>query len=113
MPLDVTIPLSVLDTAPLSAGQSSADALAATTRLARAADALGYRRFWVAEHHAMPMVASTSPGVLLAHLAAATRSRIDRPSASARARHCATTGRGSLTCRTRPRVMSALSTSGS
>ncbi|MDC7122923.1 LLM class flavin-dependent oxidoreductase [Cellulomonas fimi] len=72
--MDVTIPLSVLDTAPLSAGQTSADALAATTRLARAADALGYRRFWVAEHHAMPMVASTSPGVLLAHLAAATGS---------------------------------------
>jgi len=71
--LDVTIPLSVLDTAPLSAGQTSADALAATTRLAQAADTLGYRRFWVAEHHAMPMVASTSPGVLVAHLAAATR----------------------------------------
>ncbi|AEE45418.1 LLM class flavin-dependent oxidoreductase [Cellulomonas fimi] len=70
---DVTVSLSVLDTAPLSAGQTSGDALAATTRLARAADDLGYRRFWVAEHHAMPMVASTAPGVFAAHLLAATR----------------------------------------
>jgi len=68
----VTTPLSVLDTSPVSAGMTTADALAATTRLARAADNLGYARFWVAEHHAMPSVASTSPGVLLAHLAAAT-----------------------------------------
>ncbi|MDM7854069.1 LLM class flavin-dependent oxidoreductase [Cellulomonas alba] len=68
----MTTPLSVLDTSPVSAGMTTADALAATTRLARAADAHGYARFWVAEHHAMPSVASTSPGVLLAHLAAAT-----------------------------------------
>lgn len=68
-----SVPLSVLDTAPVSAGATSGDALAATTRLAAAADSLGYHRFWVAEHHAMPAVASTSPGVLLAHLAAATR----------------------------------------
>ncbi|GAA3802785.1 LLM class flavin-dependent oxidoreductase [Cellulomonas soli] len=67
-----TVPLSVLDTSPVSAGQTSADALAATTRLARSADEAGYARFWVAEHHAMPAVASTSPGVLLAHLASAT-----------------------------------------
>ncbi len=70
--MTTTVPLSVLDTAPVSAGQTSGDALAATTRLAAAADSLGYHRFWVAEHHAMPAVASTSPGVLLAHLAAAT-----------------------------------------
>ncbi|KQY47465.1 LLM class flavin-dependent oxidoreductase [Cellulomonas sp. Root137] len=66
------VPLSVLDTSPVAVGQSSGEALAATTALARAADAAGYARFWVAEHHAMPAVASTSPGVLLAHLAAAT-----------------------------------------
>lgn len=52
---------------------TTGDALAATTALARAADEQGYARFWVAEHHAMPSVASTSPGVLLAHLAAATQ----------------------------------------
>ncbi|RYV49662.1 LLM class flavin-dependent oxidoreductase [Pengzhenrongella frigida] len=67
------VPLSVLDLAPLSEGATSADALAASTRLARRADDLGYERFWVAEHHNMPAVASTSPAVLIAHLAASTR----------------------------------------
>ena len=74
MPGDVrTIPVGVLDTSPVAVGTTSRDALLATTQLARAADELGYARFWVAEHHAMPAVASTSPGVLIAHLAAATR----------------------------------------
>ena len=68
-----TIPVGVLDTSPVSLGTTSRDALLATTRLARAADELGYTRFWVAEHHSMPAVASTSPAVLIAHLAAATR----------------------------------------
>ncbi|HEY0188575.1 MAG TPA: LLM class flavin-dependent oxidoreductase [Cellulomonas sp.] len=66
------MPLSVLDLAPVGTGRTSADALAESTTLARAADALGLHRFWVAEHHSMPAVASTSPAVLLAHLAAAT-----------------------------------------
>ena len=66
------IPLSVLDLSVVRAGGSSADALADTTRLARHADQLGFRRFWVAEHHNMPTVASTTPSVLIAHLAAAT-----------------------------------------
>lgn len=68
----VSLPLSVLDLAVLSEGTSSADALAATTRLAQAADRLGYRRFWVAEHHNMPSVACTAPPVLIAHIAART-----------------------------------------
>src|SRR6187200_3147503 len=51
---------------------TSADALADTTTLARHAEALGYGRFWVAEHHNMPTIASTSPPVLMAHLAAST-----------------------------------------
>ena len=67
-----TVPLSVLDLAGVAAGQSSADALQATTSLARLADRLGFRRFWVAEHHNMPMVASTSPAVLIAHIATQT-----------------------------------------
>ncbi|HEX2175377.1 MAG TPA: LLM class flavin-dependent oxidoreductase [Nocardioidaceae bacterium] len=71
-PTTDTVPLSVLDLAGVAAGQSSADALEATTALAQVADRLGYRRFWVAEHHNMPMVASTSPPVLIAHLAGAT-----------------------------------------
>src|SRR5690606_2594843 len=67
-------PLSVLDLSILSEGHTSARALADTTALARRTDALGYRRFWVAEHHNMETVASTSPPVLIAHLAASTRS---------------------------------------
>jgi luciferase family oxidoreductase group 1 len=62
----------VLDLAVVTAGCTSSDALAATTELACAADRLGFLRFWVAEHHNMPTVASTSPSVLIAHLAAVT-----------------------------------------
>lgn len=66
------IPLSVLDLAVVRDGGTSGEALADTTRLARHADELGFRRFWVAEHHNMATVASTTPSVLIAHLAAAT-----------------------------------------
>ena len=66
------VPLSVLDTSVVGQGQSSADALRASTDLARAADRLGYARYWVAEHHNMASIASTSPPVLMAHLAART-----------------------------------------
>ncbi|HET6964864.1 MAG TPA: LLM class flavin-dependent oxidoreductase [Acidimicrobiales bacterium] len=64
--------LSVLDLATVASGSTPARALADTTRLAVEAERLGYRRFWVAEHHAMPAVASSAPPVLIAHLAAAT-----------------------------------------
>src|SRR4051795_9704700 len=66
------LPLSVLELATVGTGQSSADALAHTIAVAQAADRLGYRRIWVAEHHNMPAVASTNPPVLIAHLAAVT-----------------------------------------
>jgi luciferase family oxidoreductase group 1 len=66
------IPLSVLDLSIVADGRTSADALAETTAAARRAEALGYRRYWVAEHHNMATVASTSPPVLMAHLAAST-----------------------------------------
>lgn len=66
------VPLSVLDLATVSEGHTSADALQGTTRIAQTADEHGYARFWVAEHHNGP-IASTSPPVLMAHLAAATR----------------------------------------
>lgn len=62
----------MLDLAVVTEGGTSAQALAATTALARRADELGYHRFWVAEHHNMPLVASTTPPVLMAHLAART-----------------------------------------
>lgn len=64
--------LSVLDLAMLHEGATSSEALNETTALARRADALGYSRFWVAEHHNMATVASTTPPVLIAHLAANT-----------------------------------------
>lgn len=67
-----SIPLSVLDLAIMNDRETSADALANTTRMAQRAEALGYTRFWVAEHHNMPLVASTTPPVLIAHLAAST-----------------------------------------
>ncbi|MBZ5734503.1 LLM class flavin-dependent oxidoreductase [Nocardioides sp. TRM66260-LWL] len=65
--------LSVLDLVPVRSGQTTSDALAASTALARTADDLGYARYWVAEHHNMPAVASTHPPVLIGLLAAATR----------------------------------------
>ena len=57
---------------PSAATRRTGDALAASRSLARAADELGYRRYWVAEHHNMPAVAATNPPVLIAMLAAAT-----------------------------------------
>ena len=68
----MTVPLSVLDLALLGTRSTSADALRDTTEVARRADELGYHRFWVAEHHNARSVASTSPAVLIAHLAAVT-----------------------------------------
>ena len=64
------IPLSVLELAPVAAGVDPAEALQYTTELARRVEELGYRRIWVAEHHNMPAIASSSPAVLIAHLAA-------------------------------------------
>jgi luciferase family oxidoreductase group 1 len=67
-----TIPLSVLDLASVYEGSSHANALADTIRAAQQAESLGYRRFWVAEHHGMPGVASSAPAVLIGAIAAAT-----------------------------------------
>ena len=64
--------LSVLDLVPVRSDQTSADAVAATLSLARTADELGYRRYWLAEHHNMPAVAATNPPVLIALVAGAT-----------------------------------------
>ena len=68
-----SIPLNVLDLASRPAGGSNADAVAGTIRLAQAAERLGYDRFWVAEHHGMPAIASSAPAVLIAGVAGATR----------------------------------------
>ncbi len=64
--------LSVLDLAPVSSGSTVGQALRNSIDLAQTLEALGYHRHWVAEHHGMPGVASSSPAVLLAHLAMAT-----------------------------------------
>ncbi len=66
------VPLSVLDLVPVGSGSTASAALAASTALARRAEELGFRRYWVAEHHGMPGIASSAPAVLIAHLAAAT-----------------------------------------
>lgn len=64
--------LSVLDLVPVRAGQNSAQAVASSLDLAVHADRLGYRRYWFAEHHNMPAVASTTPPVLIAAAASRT-----------------------------------------
>jgi alkanesulfonate monooxygenase SsuD/methylene tetrahydromethanopterin reductase-like flavin-dependent oxidoreductase (luciferase family) len=66
-----TVPLSVLDLAPISAGSDAATALRNTIALAQHVERWGYRRFWVAEHHFVG-VASSAPAVLVGQIAAAT-----------------------------------------
>ena len=66
------VPLSVLDLSPVSEGSTPAQALRNTLDLARHCEAAGYRRYWVAEHHFTEGVASSSPAVLIAAIAAAT-----------------------------------------
>ncbi|HEX2009685.1 MAG TPA: LLM class flavin-dependent oxidoreductase [Roseateles sp.] len=67
------IPLSILDLAPIVEGSDAATALRHSVALARHAEALGYRRFWVAEHHNMDGVASSATAVLIGQLAQATQ----------------------------------------
>jgi luciferase family oxidoreductase group 1 len=64
--------LSVLDQSPIPEGSTGADALHNTLDLARLADELGYHRYWVAEHHGGPMLASASPEALIGPIAATT-----------------------------------------
>src|SRR5215212_4988090 len=64
--------LSVLDQSPISQGSTGAQALRNTLDLARCADALGYHRYWVAEHHGGAMLAGPSPEALIGPIAAQT-----------------------------------------
>jgi luciferase family oxidoreductase group 1 len=64
--------LSVLDQSPIPEGSTGPDALRNTIDLAQLADQLGYHRYWVAEHHGGPMLASASPEALIGPIAAAT-----------------------------------------
>ena len=66
------IPLSVLDLSPIVSGGSAAEALRNSVDLARRAEALGYHRYWVAQHHLTPGVAAAAPSVLTAVIAGAT-----------------------------------------
>jgi luciferase family oxidoreductase group 1 len=68
----VTVPLSILDLATISKGQTAADSFAGSVALAQRAEELGYRRIWYAEHHNMPAIASSATSVLIAHIAAHT-----------------------------------------
>ncbi|QXJ22215.1 LLM class flavin-dependent oxidoreductase [Actinomadura graeca] len=65
-------PLSILDLTPIPAGGTARDAVRNTLDLARRAEAAGYHRYWLAEHHLAPGVASSAPQVLIAAVAAAT-----------------------------------------
>lgn len=66
-------PLSVLDLSPIVEGGTAAEALANTLDLARHAEALGYKRFWVAEHHNLPGIASAATAVVIGHVAGGTK----------------------------------------
>ena len=68
------IPLSVLDLAPVPAGQHPGQALRNTVALAKRAEALGYRRYWLAEHHNMVGIASAATAVVIGLVAGNTRS---------------------------------------
>ena len=67
------VPLSVLDLSPVPAGATTAAALADSLTLVRHTEALGFQRYWVAEHHGMTGIASSAPAVLIGALAAASR----------------------------------------
>jgi luciferase family oxidoreductase group 1 len=66
------IPLSVLDLSPITEGSDAGQALRNSLDLARHVEALGYRRFWMAEHHNLPGIASAATAVALAHVASGT-----------------------------------------
>src|SRR5260221_5885124 len=68
-----SIRLSVLDQSPISDGSSGGEALRNTLDLARLADTLGFHRYWLAEHHATPMLAGASPEAMIGVLASHTQ----------------------------------------
>ncbi|MGC9270642.1 LLM class flavin-dependent oxidoreductase [Acidiphilium sp.] len=68
-----TVPFSVLDLAPIPEGSTAREALCNATDLAQHAESLGFKRYWLAEHHNMPGIASAATAVVIAHVASATR----------------------------------------
>jgi luciferase family oxidoreductase group 1 len=68
----MALPLSVLDLAPVVSGGTAADAFRNMVELARLTERLGFARYWLAEHHGMPSIASSAPEILIEHVASAT-----------------------------------------
>src|SRR6188472_2298316 len=66
------VPVSVLDLSPVTTGSSGPQALRNSLDLARHTDRLGFTRYWVAEHHNMPNIASSAPDIMIGQIAAAT-----------------------------------------
>ena len=71
------VPFSILDLSPVIEGGTVAQSLANSRLLAQEAEAYGYKRFWLAEHHNMPGIGSSATAIVIAHGAAGT-SRIQR-----------------------------------
>jgi len=67
------IPFSVLDLSPIAEGSTASDALRNSVELAQHAERLGYKRYWLAEHHNMPGIASAATAVVIGHVAGGTR----------------------------------------
>jgi luciferase family oxidoreductase group 1 len=70
--IDMSYSLSILDKSPIADGTNAHDALRFTVQLAQRAEALGYKRYWIAEHHGAPGLASSAPEIVVAHLLAHT-----------------------------------------
>src|ERR671929_2149212 len=68
------VPLSILDLSPITEGSDAGQALRNSLDLARHVEALGYRRYWMAEHHNLPGIASAATAVAIGHVAAGTSS---------------------------------------
>ena len=73
MPAGKSYRLSVLDLSPVASGSTSSDALRNTLDLAQLADKLGFTRYWLAEHHNTPLIASSAPEIMIGHVASVTQ----------------------------------------
>lgn len=68
-----TIPFSILDLCPIPEGSNAAAALSSSLELARKAEDLGFKRFWLAEHHSMPGIASAATSIVIGYIAGGTK----------------------------------------
>jgi luciferase family oxidoreductase group 1 len=67
------VPFSILDLSPVAEGSTIRQSLESSARMARKAEEFGYNRFWLAEHHGMPGIASAATAVVIGHVGAATK----------------------------------------